>query len=172
MSCASAKFIAATRRESRGRRREPGRLPQRRRDASRNRQRVRQRSGVDLHSFGEDRDFLEVPHACWASFLIANPAEGHVKNPDVESQRLPETPRWRYNPPPMTTALQKAFEVASKLPAQEQDELAAAIFEELRAEQAWGATLAASLPTLERLAEEALREHRAGRTKPLDPDRL
>lgn len=72
----------------------------------------------------------------------------------------------------MTTALQKAFEVASKLPPQEQDELAAAIFEELRTEQAWDAAFAGSLPTLERLAEEALQEHRAGRATRLDPDKL
>ena len=72
----------------------------------------------------------------------------------------------------MTTALQKAFEVASKLPAQEQDDLAAAIFEEMRSEHAWDAALAGSLPQLEQLAEEALREHRAGYTKPLDPDDL
>jgi len=72
----------------------------------------------------------------------------------------------------MTTALQKAFEVASKLPATEQDDLAAAILEELRTEKAWEATLAGSLPILERLAAEALREHRAGRSEPLDPDKL
>ena len=72
----------------------------------------------------------------------------------------------------MTTSLQKAFEIASRLPAQEQDELAAAILEELRADAAWDATLAGSLPRLEKLAEEALQEHRAGRSKPLDPDEL
>ncbi|MFN2375225.1 MAG: hypothetical protein ABR538_01725 [Candidatus Binatia bacterium] len=72
----------------------------------------------------------------------------------------------------MTTALQKAFEIASKLPIQQQDELAEAILEELRAEEAFDAAIAGSLPTLERLAEEALREHRAGLSKPLDPDAL
>jgi hypothetical protein len=72
----------------------------------------------------------------------------------------------------MTKALQKAFEVASQLPDRAQDELAAAILEELRIEDAWDATLAASLPALEKLAAEALAEHRAGRTEPLDPDKL
>jgi hypothetical protein len=72
----------------------------------------------------------------------------------------------------MTTALQKAFEIASKLPAQQQDDLAAAILDELRAEEAFDEAIAASLPKLERLAEEALREHRAGLSKPLDPDEL
>jgi hypothetical protein len=72
----------------------------------------------------------------------------------------------------MTKALHKAFEVASKLPAREQDELAAAIIEELHAEAAWEKALSASLPELEQLAEEALREYRSGRTKPLDPEKL
>lgn len=72
----------------------------------------------------------------------------------------------------MTKALHKAFEAASKLPDREQDELAAAILEELRADEAWEKMLGGSLAELERLAEEALQEHRAGRTKPLDPDTL
>jgi len=72
----------------------------------------------------------------------------------------------------MTKALQKAFEVASQLPDREQDDLAAAIIEEVRAEAAWEKALSASLPELERLAEEALQEYRAGRTKPLDPEKL
>ncbi|HYB98701.1 MAG TPA: hypothetical protein VEC57_06145 [Candidatus Limnocylindrales bacterium] len=72
----------------------------------------------------------------------------------------------------MTKALQKAFEIASRLSDREQDELAAAILEEIRAEDARDAALAAPLPALEKLAEEALAEHRAGRTEPLDPDKL
>jgi len=72
----------------------------------------------------------------------------------------------------MTQALKKAFEVASRLPEHDQDELAAAILEELAADEHWDAALARSQPALERLAEEALTEHRAGRSKPLDPDAL
>jgi len=72
----------------------------------------------------------------------------------------------------MTNALQKAFEAASRLPARLQDELAAAILEELHGDQAWEATLAESLPELERLAQEALQERSAGRTRLLDPDEL
>jgi len=53
-----------------------------------------------------------------------------------------------------------------------QDELAAAILEELHGDQAWEATLAESLPELERLAQEALQERSAGRTRLLDPDEL
>jgi hypothetical protein len=70
----------------------------------------------------------------------------------------------------MTKALQKAFEAASKLPDQEQEELAAAILEELAADERWEGAFAESQSALKRLADEAVREHRAGRTEALDPD--
>lgn len=72
----------------------------------------------------------------------------------------------------MTKALQRAFEAASRLPEQEQDQLAAAILEELTADERWEAALAKSQEALERLANEAREEHRAGRTEALDPDAL
>ena len=70
----------------------------------------------------------------------------------------------------MTRALREVFEEAEKLPEAEQDQLAAAIREEIRAERRWESTLAASQSALARLADEALSEHRAGRTLPFDPD--
>ncbi len=70
----------------------------------------------------------------------------------------------------MTKALKKAFEAASRLPDPEQDELATAILEELAADERWEAAFAQSQQALERLAKEALDEHRAGRTAALDPD--
>lgn len=69
----------------------------------------------------------------------------------------------------MTKALKKAFDEASRLPEQDQDRLAGAILEELALTQQWEATLSASREVLERLADEALAEHRAGGTEPLDP---
>lgn len=72
----------------------------------------------------------------------------------------------------MTKALKKAFEAASRLPDADQDELAAAIIEELEADERWEAAFARSQNALERLADEALEEYRAGRTEPLDPDAL
>jgi hypothetical protein len=72
----------------------------------------------------------------------------------------------------MTKALKKAFDEASRLPEQDQDRLAGAILEELALTQQWEATLSASREVLERLADEALAEHRAGGTEPLDPDAL
>jgi len=72
----------------------------------------------------------------------------------------------------MTDALRKAFETAGRLPEREQDELAAAILEELSADECWEAALSKSQDALARLADKALDEHRAGRTKALDPDDL
>ena len=72
----------------------------------------------------------------------------------------------------MTKALQKVFEAASKLPDRAQDELAAAILYKLRADVTWATTLRSSLPELERLVAEALREHREDRTTRVDPDDL
>ena len=61
----------------------------------------------------------------------------------------------------MTDALRRAFEAAGRLTEQDQNELAAAILEELVADERWEAALAGSQDVLERLADEALREHRA-----------
>jgi len=72
----------------------------------------------------------------------------------------------------MTKALEEAFKEASKLPEDEQDALAAAIWAEIRTEKAWDKSLASSLDVLERLADEAIADHRAGRTKPIDPDKM
>jgi len=70
----------------------------------------------------------------------------------------------------MTKALRKAFEAASRLPDRDQDELASAILEELAADERWEAVFAESQAALKRLADEALKEHRAGRTEALDPE--
>lgn len=72
----------------------------------------------------------------------------------------------------MTKALEDAFKEAQKLPEREQDQLAAAIRAEIEAERAWESQLAASGDALGALADEALAEHRSGRTRPLDPDEL
>jgi hypothetical protein len=58
------------------------------------------------------------------------------------------------------------------LPEHEQDALARWILAELADQQGWDERLSASGDTLERLADEALAEHRAGQTQVLDPDRL
>jgi len=72
----------------------------------------------------------------------------------------------------MTKLLEKAFSEAAKLPEPEQDALAAAILEELESERRWDELFERSGDVLGELAEEALAEHRAGRTRELDPDKL
>lgn len=68
----------------------------------------------------------------------------------------------------MTKLLEKAFEAAAQLPAQQQDALAASILAEVDAERRWDALFEASPETLDRLADEALREHTDSRTRPFE----
>ena len=70
----------------------------------------------------------------------------------------------------MTKALEEVFREASMLAESEQDSLAAAIRAEIEAEEKWEARLPASARALEQMANEALAEHRAGRTQPFDPE--
>ena len=72
----------------------------------------------------------------------------------------------------MTKALEEAFRAASKLSDSDQDALAKAIQAEIRSEEEWERAFAGSRDILEELAEDALREHRAGRTQPVDPEKM
>jgi len=72
----------------------------------------------------------------------------------------------------LTKLLEQAFTKYSKLPEEEQNVLARVILEELEAEQKWDALFEKSSDLLEELANEALKEHKAGKTKQLDPDQL
>ena len=78
------------------------------------------------------------------------------------------------NPPTMTQLLEKAFNQASRLPNEEQDEFARLLLAELESEQRWSELFARpeSEVLLGRLASEALAAHRAGKTRPLDPSEL
>jgi len=67
----------------------------------------------------------------------------------------------------MTKALEQAFQEASKLPEAEQDALAEAIRNEVLSEDAWEQSFSTSSDELEKLADEAIAEHRAGRTQTL-----
>ena len=67
--------------------------------------------------------------------------------------------------------LEQAFNEATKLSEQEQTEFAAWILAEL-SDRRWQKRFDETGDVLDRLAEEALREHRAGLSEPLDPDRL
>ena len=72
----------------------------------------------------------------------------------------------------MTNLLEKAFEAASGLPEEVQDQLAAQLLQELADEAKWDAAFAVSADKLERLAAEALEEYRAGRTEELGFDQI
>lgn len=67
----------------------------------------------------------------------------------------------------MTDLLEKALDEVKKLPPSEQDAVAAILLQELAAEQRWSDSFANSQDALEKLAQEALAEHRAGQTKPM-----
>jgi hypothetical protein len=72
----------------------------------------------------------------------------------------------------MTQLLEQAFTQASQLSSAEQDTIAALILKEIEAEQRWETSFANSQSALSELADEALAEHRAGRTKRLNVDEL
>ena len=72
----------------------------------------------------------------------------------------------------MTKLLQRAFDEASKLPEGEQDTLGCILLEELTSERRWEDLFAGSGDLLAELADEALAEHRAGRTEKLDPENV
>ncbi|HTF13554.1 MAG TPA: hypothetical protein VK643_02715 [Burkholderiales bacterium] len=67
----------------------------------------------------------------------------------------------------MTQLLEKALNEVAKLPASEQDAVAAILLEELASERRWAESFARSQDSLAKLAEQALAEYAAGRTKPL-----
>jgi hypothetical protein len=72
----------------------------------------------------------------------------------------------------MTDLLKQAFDEASRLPASDQDWLASLMLDTLRSEKRWNDLFERSQDMLEKMADEALVEHKAGRTLPLDPKTL
>ena len=67
----------------------------------------------------------------------------------------------------MTQLLEKVLSEVAKLPASEQDAVAALVLEELASETRWSLSFAKSQDLLATLAEQALAEYAAGQTKPL-----
>ncbi len=64
----------------------------------------------------------------------------------------------------MTKLLARAFDLASKLPDELQDQLATELLTKLADEARWDSALADSPSELERLADEALEQYRRRRT--------
>jgi hypothetical protein len=72
----------------------------------------------------------------------------------------------------MTYMLDQAIFAAKALPEAEQDAIAASILAEIEDEHRWTQSFERSPQALSDMAREALAEHRAGRTLPLDPDEM
>jgi hypothetical protein len=72
----------------------------------------------------------------------------------------------------MTHLLAEALAAAARLPEPEQDALARALLADLESEARFDETVESNSEALERLADEALRDYRAGRTEPLHPEHL
>ena len=72
----------------------------------------------------------------------------------------------------MTKLMEKTIQEVSKLPETEQNRVAKWLLAELKADRKWEQVFAESEDVLDRLADEALDEHRQGKTIPLDIDKL
>lgn len=72
----------------------------------------------------------------------------------------------------MTHLLQEAFSKASKLSVLEQNALARLVLAELESEKRWDKAFSESEQALEKLAAEALGEHKRGKTKILKLENL
>jgi hypothetical protein len=70
----------------------------------------------------------------------------------------------------MTKLLDKAIEAATKLPPEQQDAVAALVLDEIASEKRWEEAFAKSQDVLAALAKEALGEHAAGKSTPLNQD--
>jgi len=72
-----------------------------------------------------------------------------------------------------TNLLRQAFDKASELAENGQDVLAHFLIQAIESDaRLWDAAFARSVKKLDKLAEQALEDHRVGRTEPLDPDKL
>ncbi len=68
----------------------------------------------------------------------------------------------------MTKLLKEVMARLSKLSPERQDEFAAWLLAEMEDEARWDKSFAESQNALEKLANEALEEHRRGETRPLE----
>ena len=68
----------------------------------------------------------------------------------------------------MSTLIEEAWKKLSALPPEQQDAIATRILGTLADEEAWERFFASKRSEFERMAAEALEEHRRGLTRPLD----
>jgi len=73
----------------------------------------------------------------------------------------------------MGQLLERAIEEARRLPEEDQEALGWLMLEEIDSERKWDELFSRPpSPALERMMDEALEDYRAGRTEPLDPDKI
>jgi hypothetical protein len=72
----------------------------------------------------------------------------------------------------MTKLAAEAWEKLQELDEADQNFLAQLVLDEIESERKWDELFAKSQDLLEEMGEKALREHLAGRSRPLDPDNL
>jgi len=68
--------------------------------------------------------------------------------------------------------LEQAIEEAHKLPESDQEAIGAWLLAELESERRWDDLFSKPSAAIDRMAQKALEAHRAGKTAPLDPDKL
>jgi hypothetical protein len=72
----------------------------------------------------------------------------------------------------MTNLLDEAYAAAKELPEDEQEMIGAVLLEEINADRRWEELLSQPSDVVERMIDNALENHRLGKTLPLDPDTL
>ncbi len=72
----------------------------------------------------------------------------------------------------MTKLAARAWEELQGLDEAEQDRLAQMVLDEIESERRWDELFAESEDLLTELGDQAMADHRAGLTRPLDPDNL
>ncbi|HEX3577861.1 MAG TPA: hypothetical protein VHY33_04785 [Thermoanaerobaculia bacterium] len=72
----------------------------------------------------------------------------------------------------MSNLLDRAYAAAKELPESEQQAIGAWLLAEIEDNRRWDELLAQSSEVIERMADQALEDHRLGRTLPLDPESL
>ena len=72
----------------------------------------------------------------------------------------------------MTNLLDEAYAAAKELPEEEQEAIGAVLLAEIDADRRWDELFAQPSDVIERMADQAIEDHRLGKTIPLDPDTL
>lgn len=72
----------------------------------------------------------------------------------------------------MTNLLDEAYAAAKELPEEEQEAIGAVLLAEIDADRRWDELFAQPSDVIERMADQALEDHRLGKTILLDPDTL